>query len=135
MRLKSRVGPPTSAQSIGSAPSNRKGSLSAVSCWLPDALWPGDPPRAPDGDEPTYSLTLARYDPAWYALDPISHQTSLELPRDGRVLFFTLERTTIEQRPIRIVRATLGADLFGSLGYEVYGPWMHRYFVPDPAGS
>ncbi len=105
------------------------GALS-VSCWLADAVWPGDA-LAPDAQRPTFSVTLDREDAAWHTLDPITHQISRELPRDDHVVFFALERTLIPQRPIRIAQATLSRDLFSWLGYQVYGPWMHRYFVPD----
>ncbi len=105
------------------------GALS-VSCWLADAVWPGDA-LVPDAQRPTYSVTLDREDAAWHTLDPITHQISRELPRDDHVVFFALERTLIPQRPIRIAQATLSRDLFSWLGYQVYGPWMHRYFVPD----
>ena len=105
------------------------GALS-VSCWLADAVGPGDA-IVPDAQRPTYSVSLDREDAAWHTLDPSTHQTSRQLPRDDHVVFFALERTSIAQRPIRIARATLSRDLFSWLGYQVYGPWMHRYFVPD----
>ena len=105
------------------------GALS-VRCWLADAAWPGDA-HAPDVERPTYSVTLDREDPAWRTLDPVTHETSRELPRDDHVVIFALERTQIPQRPIRIAHAKLSHDLFAWLGYQLYGPWMHRYFVPD----
>lgn len=95
-------------------------------CWSAERDWADNEPHE---DEPSYSLVLGRDDSAWHTLDPVTGRLARELPRDGRTLYFVLERTRIPQRPIHISKAALcGPETHE---YGEYGPWMRRYLLPD----
>ena len=99
-----------------------------VRCWVAARDWQGNEPHA---GQASYSLTLGRHDGSWDTLDPRDNRVAREYPRDGRHVSLILKRSGHDLRPIKITRASLGYGLGSPLPPEDYGPWMHRYFIPD----